>query len=51
MADKIAEENTEATIIGIKEAGIGLEKACFPEVVIIIELGVQASNSRSKSGS
>ena len=33
MADKMAEENTETTIIGMMvmtEAGIVLEKGCFP---------------------
>ena len=45
MADKIAEENTETTIIGmivIIEAGIGLEKGHFPEFTTETELGVQA---------
>ena len=45
MADKIAEENIETTIIGMIvmiEAGIDLEKGSFPEVMTIIELGVQA---------
>ena len=45
MADKIAEENRETTIIGMIvmiEAGIGMEKGHFPEVMTVIELGVQA---------
>ena len=45
MADKIAEENTETTIIvmiAMIEAGIGLEKSHFPVVMTVIELGVQA---------
>ena len=42
MADKIAEENTETIIIGMIvmiEAGIGLEKGHFPEVMTVIEIG------------
>ena len=31
MADKIAEENTETTIMGMTVVGIGLEKGYFPE--------------------
>ena len=45
MADKIAEENIETTIIGMIvmiEAGTGLEKGGIPEVMTVIELGVQA---------
>ena len=40
MADKIAEKNTETTIIGMIEVGIGLEKGCFQGAMTIIELGV-----------
>ena len=39
MADKIAEENTETTIIGMIvmiEAGMGLEKGHFPKVMTVI---------------
>ena len=39
MADKIAQENTDTKIIGIMvmiEAGIGLEKGHFPEVMTVI---------------
>ena len=40
MAGKIAEENTETTIIGMVAmigAGIGLEKGHFPEVMAVID--------------
>ena len=40
MADKIAEENTETTIIEMTDIKIGLGKACFPGAMTIIELGV-----------
>ena len=40
MADKIAEENTETTITGMIEVGIGLEKGSFPGALTIIEIGV-----------
>ena len=45
MADKIAEEGIEMTIIGMIvmiEAGTSLEKGHIPEVMTIIEPGVQA---------
>ena len=45
MEDKLAEENTETTIIGMKvmiDAGTGLEKGHVPEVMTVIEPGVQA---------
>ena len=45
MADKTAEENIEITVIGMivmTEVGIGLEKGWFPEIMAVIELGVQA---------
>ena len=45
MADKTAEENIEMTVIGMivmTEVGIGLEKGCFPEIMAVIQLGVQA---------
>ena len=44
MADKTAEENIEITVIGMivmSEVGIGLEKGHFPEIMAVIELGVQ----------
>ena len=40
MADKIAYENTETTIIGVIEVGIGLKEGNFPGALTIIELGV-----------
>ena len=44
MADKTVEENietaTEMTVM--TEAGTGLEKCCFPEIMAITELEVQA---------
>ena len=45
MADKTAEENIEITVIEMIvmiEVGIGLEKGCFPEIMAVTELGVQA---------
>ena len=44
MVDKIVEESTEKTIriTVMIEAGTGLEKGCFPEIMAIIELKVQA---------
>ena len=45
MADKTAEENIEIIVIGMivmTEVGIGLEKGHFPEIIAVIELGVQA---------
>ena len=45
MADKMTEENTETTIIGMIvmiEAGIGVEKGHFPEVMTVTELELQA---------
>ena len=45
MADKTVEENTKITAIEMTvmiEADIGLEKGCFPEIMTIIELEVQA---------
>ena len=45
MADKVAEENIETTIIGMIvmiEAGTGLEKGHIAEVMTEIEPGVQA---------
>ena len=44
MADKTVEENTEITVIEMTvmiEAGIGLEKDHFLEIMAIIELEVQ----------
>ena len=44
MADKTV-ENIEITVIGMivmTEVGIGLEKGCFPEIMTVIEIGVQA---------
>ena len=40
MADKTAEENTETTIIGMIEVGIGLEKGCFSGAMTTTKLGV-----------
>ena len=45
MADKTVEENIEITVIGMivmTEIGIGLEKGHFPEIMTVIEIGVQA---------
>ena len=45
MADKTAEENIEITAIGMlvmTEVEKGLEKGHFPEIMAVIELGVQA---------
>ena len=45
MADKTAEENIEIIVIGMivmTEVGIGLEKGHFPEIMAVIELGLQA---------
>ena len=44
MVDKIVEESTETTIgmTDVTEEGTGLEKGCFPEIMAIIELEVQA---------
>ena len=44
MVDKTVEENTETAIemtVTI-EAGTGLERGCFPEIMAIIELEVKA---------
>ena len=51
MVDKTVEENIEAAIemTVMTEAGTGLEKGCFPEIMAIIELDSK-SNSRSRSG-
>ena len=45
MVDKIEEENIEKAIemTVLTEAGTGLEKDCFPEIMAIIELEVQAT--------
>ena len=46
MPDKTAEENTEITVIGMTvmtKVEIGLEKGHFPEIMAVIELGVQAN--------
>ena len=45
MLDKIAEESTETAIemTGMTEAGTGLEKGHFPEIMATIELEVQAT--------
>ena len=44
MVDKTVEENTEITIgmTVMIEIGAGLERGCFPEIMAIIELEVQA---------
>ena len=44
MVDKIVEESIEAIIemTVITEAGTGLEKGHFPEIMATIEIGVQA---------
>ena len=45
MTDRLAEESIEI-ITGMKvmtEAGTGLEKGCFPEVTVAIEIRVQAT--------
>ena len=44
MVDKTVEENIETAIemTVTTEAGIGLEKGCFPETMAITELEVQA---------
>ena len=44
MTDRIAEENigTITEMTAMIDAGIGLEKGCFPEVITTIEIGVQA---------
>ena len=52
MADKTAEENKEITVIGMivmTEEGIGLEKGHFPDIMAVIELGVQAIVDQSGS--
>ena len=44
MVDKTAEKSTEVTVkemIVMIEVGIGLGKDNFPEIMIIIELGVK----------
>ena len=45
MVDKIVEESTETTIemTVMTEAGTGLEKGHFPEIMAIIKLEVQAT--------
>ena len=45
MVDKIEEESTDTAIemTVITEAGTGLEKGCFPEIMAIIELEIQAT--------
>ena len=45
MVDRTVEENTETAIemTVMTEAGTGLEKGCFPEIMAIIELEVQAT--------
>ena len=51
MVDKTAEENIEITVIGMIvmiEVGLGIDKGHFPEIMAVIELGVQAI---SRSGS
>ena len=45
MEGKTVEESIGITLIEMRiliEVGIGLEKGCFPGIVTIIELGVQA---------
>ena len=44
MVDKIVEENIETIIemTVMTEAGTGLEKGHFPEIMTTIEIGVQA---------
>ena len=45
MEEKAAGESIEVTgieVIVMIEVGIGLEKGCFPEIMTVIELGVQA---------
>ena len=44
MVDKTVEENREITIgmTVMIETGAGLERGCFPEIMAIIELEVQA---------
>ena len=44
MEDKTAEDSIEVTVIEVTvmtEVGIGLEKGHFPEIMAVIELGVQ----------
>ena len=41
MTDRIVEESIEA-ITKMKEAGIGLEKGCFPGAITTVGIGVQA---------
>ena len=50
MADRIVEESIETAIemTVMTEAGTGLEKGCFPEIMAIYK---STSNSRSRSGS
>ena len=45
MVDKTVEENIELAteMTAMTEAGIGLEKGHFPEIMAIIELEVQAT--------
>ena len=46
MDDKAVEERIEVTaieVIVITEVGIGLEKGHFPEIMVVIELGVQGT--------
>ena len=45
MEDKTVEERIGIALIEMKimiEVGIGLEKGCFPGIMTVIELGVQA---------
>ena len=44
MVDKTVEENIETAIemTVITEAGTGLERGCFPEIMAIVELKLQA---------
>ena len=44
MVDKAVEKNIEIAIemTAMTVAGTGLEKGCFPEIMAIIELQVQA---------
>ena len=42
MVEKPVEENIEIAMTVMTEAGTGLEKGCFPEIMAIIELEVLA---------
>ena len=46
MTDKTADESieiiTEMKVMTGAEMGTGLEKGCFPEILVVIEIGVQA---------